>query len=87
MSVMGRTVTTIAELLGCTPRHVKRIRARGTTQLMIGYAIERQMRLDAESRAAEATRTARRATAELERATGRADRLEREAFTRRPRVA
>ena len=30
---------------------------------------------------------ARRATAELERATGRADRLEREAFTRRPRVA
>lgn len=87
MSVMGRTVTTIAELLGCTPRHVKRIRARDTTQLMIAYAIERQMRLDAESRAAEATRTARRATAELERATGRADRLEREALTRRPRVA
>lgn len=56
LTARGYTSDVIADFLGCTRRHVKRIRARVEVQVMIAFASERVRRVEAERREVEARR-------------------------------
>lgn len=71
LSSRRRTVAEIARALGCTPRHVKRVRARPVVRVMRAFAEERARAVGCERRALDAEAMARRVVAErdaLERA-------------------
>lgn len=60
LTARGYSSDVIGSMLGCTRRHVKRIRARVEVQVMIAFASERVARVQAEAREAEALRVAYR---------------------------
>ena len=71
LSARAHTVSEIARALGCTPRHVKRVRARPVVRVMRAFAEERARAVGCERRALDAEAVARRVGAErdaLERA-------------------
>lgn len=85
LSGAGWAVADIARALGCTPRHVKRMRARREVQVMAAFRVMRSRCQAAESKALEAQAFAARAGREREAAAARADALERDLFTARAR--
>lgn len=64
LSARRRTVAEIARALGCTPRHVKRVRARPVVRVMRAFAEERARAVGCERRAVDAESMARRVVAE-----------------------
>ena len=64
LSARRRTVAEIARALGCTPRHVKRVRARPVVRVMRAFAEERARAVGCERRALDAEAMARRVVAE-----------------------
>lgn len=60
LTARGYSSDIIGAMLGCTRRHVKRIRARIEVQVMIAFAAERVARMQAQAREAEALRVAYR---------------------------
>ena len=64
LSARGYTVHAISEMLGCTMRHVKRMRASSAVKIMVALAGERAARVESERRCADALSFAHRAEAE-----------------------
>lgn len=73
LSARGYTVNAISEMLGCTMRHVKRMRASWAVKVMVALAVERVARMEAERRCSDALAFAHRADAERREAVERAE--------------
>lgn len=80
LSAGGWTVAEIARAMGCTPRHVKRMRARPIVQVMVGFLRMRAACQMAESKLADAQAHAVAAGRQRRVAEARAEDLERRLF-------